>query len=79
MTSRAAKEGPAGVRAGAVGDREEAPAGPVFEAEWYVEGSLRLPSLGRLWREWRCSRKHAHGPKGFYQSHAINSTPTFNL
>jgi len=42
-------------------------------AVWAPDAPIRLPSLARLWREWRCSRKHEHGPGGFYHPSQITS------
>ena len=60
-------------------DGRATPDRAAFEREWYVETPLRLPNLKQLWREWRCARKHGHGPDGFYHPHAIQSTSDWNL
>lgn len=40
---------------------------------WVIESPLRFPTLRRVWREWRCGRKHPHGPAGFYPPETVET------
>lgn len=51
----------------------------VKPVRWYVETPIRLPDAGRLWREWRCSRRHSHGPEGFYPPAIIKESDGWRL
>jgi len=41
---------------------------------WKLDVPIKRPTFRQVWREWRCGRRHEHGPEGFYPAAVIQAS-----
>lgn len=46
---------------------------------WRIESPIKRPTFRQLYREWKCGRKHDHGPNGCYAPTIIAGSPGWRV